>query len=189
MMGQDLAAGKYDAICASLINMPRAMLVDSCDPFVFVPTYAYIRADDNRFQSIKDFNNPAYTISGQEGTAVTTTAREKFPAAKFHMLTNTDLAEMFVTVATRKADVAFMIPSFFDAYNKNNPGVLKQLSDTPLQTFSFSFGLAPEQQGLKSLFNNSLHRLIVSGELEEIYAEFDPANTLMRPNFSALSAA
>ncbi len=184
MMGQDLATGKYDAICASLINMPRAMLIDSCDPFVFVPMYAYVRADDNRFHSHAQFNDPSITISGQEGTAATAITQKRFPKAKHHMLTNAELSDMLVSVASKKADVVYITPSIYEEFNKNNPGKLKPMSGEPLQLFTFSFGVAPEQDGLKSLFNNSLHRMMVSGEFDEIFAEFDPTKTLLRPGIS-----
>ncbi len=181
MMGADLASGKYDAICASMINMPRGGIIDSINPFVFVPTFAYVRADEKRFTSLAQFNDASVVISGQDGTAVTAVARQKFPKAQHYMANSADLVDMFVSVATKKADVAFMIPSFYDEYNKHNPGVLKQMGTAALQLFSFSFGVQPEQEGLKSLMNNSLHRMMVSGEMDEVFAEFDPGKTLLRP--------
>jgi polar amino acid transport system substrate-binding protein len=182
MMGEDLDVGRYDAICASLINMPRGGRIDYTIPFVFIPTFGYVRADETRFTSLKQLNNPAYTIAGQEGAAVTAVAKDKYPDAKSHVLTNADLADMLVSVVTKKADVAFMIPSFYDEFNKNSPGKLKPLDDKdPLQVFSFSFGLKPEEEGFKSILNGTLHRMIVSGELDELFKQFDPGHGLLRP--------
>lgn len=185
LMGEDLKQGKYDAICSSLINMPRGGLIDSVDAFAFVPTYAYVRSDETRFSSLAELNDPAYIIAGQEGAAVTTVAREKFPKAQFDIIPSAELSEMLANVVAKKADVTFMIPTFFEQFLKNNPGTLKPLDpSTPLQVFSFAFGVKPEEDGLKSLLNNSLQRMMISGELAAIYAKHDPEGLLMYPLLS-----
>lgn len=186
MMGEDLKLGKYDAVCASLINMPRGGLIDPVDAFAFVPTYGYVRADENRFTSLAELNNSAFKIAGQEGAAVTMVARQKFPQAQFHIIPSAELSEMLASVVAKKADIAFMIPSFYQEYVKNNPGTLKPLpSKESLQTFSFAFGIKPGEEGLKSLFNTSLHRMLVSGDLEASFRKHDLDETLSYPILSA----
>jgi ABC-type amino acid transport substrate-binding protein len=185
MMGEDLKQGKYDAICASLFNMPRGGLVDAVDPFVYMSAYGYVRSDETRIRSLDQLNNAEYRIAGQEGAAVTAVAREKFPDAQFHIIPSAELSEMLESVAVNKADVAFMIPSFYEQFSKANPGVLKPLDpDHPLQTFVLAFGVKPEEEGLKSLFNSSLHRMMASGELAQIFARYDPSGGLSYPMIS-----
>ena len=185
MMGEDLKQGKYDAICASLFNMPRGGLVDSADAFVYVPAYGYVRSSETRLTSLSQLNSADFRIAGQEGAAVTAVAQEKFPKAQFHIIPSAELSEMLASVAAGKADVAFMIPSFYEQFSKTNPGVLKPLDpDHPLQTFVLAFGVKPQEEGLKSLFNNSLQRMMASGELASIFAKHDPAGGLLYPTLS-----
>ena len=79
LMGEDLKEGKYDAICASLFSLGRGGMVDTVDPFVFMPAYGYVRSDETRLTSLAQLDNPDFRIAGQEGAAVTAVAREKFP--------------------------------------------------------------------------------------------------------------
>ncbi len=185
MMGEDLKEGKYDAICASLFSMPRGGLIDSVDAFAFMPAYGYVRHDENRLTSLSQLDSPDIRIAGQEGAAVTAVARERFPKAQFHIIPSAELSEMLVSVAANKADVAFMIPSFYEQFSEHNPGILKPLDLThPLETFVLAFGVKPQEEGLKSLFNNSLQRMMVSGNLAAIFAKHDPAGGLLYPTIS-----
>lgn len=189
LIGEDLALGKYDVVLASLFNMPRGGRVDYADSFVYLPTYAYVRADETRFATLADIaNTPGVRIAGQEGAAVTMVSRERFPKAEFNIIASADLADMLLAVTTGKADVAFMIPSFFDAFEKTNPGKIKPLpGNESLQTFSVAFGLKPGEEELKAAINNSLHRMMVSGQLADIFARHDPTGSLLRPTVSYTS--
>ena len=185
MMGEDLKQSKYDVICSSLINMPRGGLVDYADAFVFIPAYGYVRSNESRISNLTQLNDPTFIIAGQEGAAVTTVARQKFPKAQFHIIPSAELSEMFASILANKADVAFMIPSFYQEFDKKNPGTLKPLDpNTPLQIFTFGFGVKPEEYGLKAMINNSLHRMTVSGELAAIYAKHDPSGSLLYPKIA-----
>jgi ABC-type amino acid transport substrate-binding protein len=186
LMGEDLKEGKYDAICASLFNMPRGGLVDSADAFVFMPAYGYVRSDENRLTSLSQLNDADFRIAGQEGAAETAVARQKFPKAQFHIIPSAELSEMLASVVAKKADVAFMIPSFFEQFSKFNPGALKPLdSDHPLQIFVLAFGMKPQEEGLKSMFNSSLHRMMASGDLAAIFAKYDPEGGLLYPTINS----
>lgn len=184
LMGEDLALGKYDVIFASLFNMPRGGRVESADPFVLLPTYGYVRADETRLNSLADVATPGVRIAGQDGAAVTDVARRRYPQAAFHIIPSADLADMLLAVSSGKADIAFMIPSFYEQFNATNPGKIKPLSDESLQTFSVAFGVKPGEDAFREMLNGTLHRLIVSGELAAIFARYDPNNTLLRPTIS-----
>lgn len=181
-MGEDLKQGKYDAICASLFNMPRGGTIDHANPFVYMPAYGYVRQDETRLTSYGQLNDPAFTISGQEGAAVTAVAQQKFPKATFHMIPSAELSEMLMSVVAKKADIGFLPAPFFQQFIKNNPGTLKHLDkDTPLQIFSVSFGLKPDEYALRSLFDNTLHRMMASGALKQSFDRYDPEHTLFYP--------
>lgn len=181
LMGEDLALGKYDVIFASLFNMPRGGRVESTDPFVFLPTYGYVRRDETRYTRLSDIVAAGTRIAGQEGAAVTDVARKRFPTAEFHIIPSADLADMLLAVSSNKADVAFMIPSFYAEFNAANPGKIKPISDESMQTFSVAFGVKPGEEAFKAMLNGTLHRLIVSGELAAIFTKYDPQHTLLQP--------
>ena len=184
-MAEDMAIGHYDAICASLIMLPRGGRIDYTMPYAYVPMHGYVRTGEARFgPDLTQINNPAYKIAGIDSEGGTTIAHQKFPRAQFLDLPQgTQISELLLNVVNNKADVAFVMPTVFAEFDRHNPGVLKPIaSEEPLHIFAVAFGLCPEEEALKSLFNNNLQRMIVSGEMEALFKEFDPSHYLLRPS-------
>lgn len=180
----DLELGHYDAVCASLFMMPRAGRLDYTMPYAYVPVHGYVRADEKRLgHDMAQLNDPRFRIVGLDGEGATNIAHQKFPQARFLDLPqSTPLPDMLLNVASRKADVAFVIPSVFAEFDKYNPGLLRPIpSEEPLHVFAIAFALKPGEEMMKSLLNNGLHRMIASGELEAIFNKFDPHRYILRP--------
>jgi len=183
-MGDDLGNARFDAICASLIMLPRGGRITYSMPYAYVPMHGYVRARETRFGSeLMQLNDPQYKIAAIDSEGGSTIAHQKFPKAKFLDLPQgTQIAELLMNVAQSKADVAFAMPTVFAEFDKNNPSALKPIaSEEPLHIFAVAFGFKPGEDALKDLFNDSFQRMIVSGELEAIFNEFDPQHYLLRP--------
>ncbi len=180
----DLEHARCDAVCASLFMMPRAGRLDYTMPYAYVPVHGYVRANDKRFGAdLAALDDPAYRIVGLEGEGATAIAHRRFPRAAFLDLPQgTLIPDLLLNVVNHKADVAFLIPTVFAAFEESHPGLLKPLpSEEPLHVFAIAFALKPGEEMLKSLLNNNLQRMIVSGELESLFATFDPNRYVLRP--------
>jgi ABC-type amino acid transport substrate-binding protein len=182
---EDLAAGRYDAVCASLFVLPRGGKTDYTRPYTFVSAYGYVRKGDMRFDGAFDrIDWPSRTIAGVDGEGATTAARKLLPQAKFEILPQSaQVADMLNTVVTGKADIGFVMPGVFASFDRNNPGVLVKAGlDKPLYTYALSFGLPTEQPGLKDMLDNVIVQLTASGELQAIIDKYDPTGMFIRPS-------
>jgi polar amino acid transport system substrate-binding protein len=170
----DLQNGRYDAICASVFNLPRGGKIDYTTPYIYVPTYGYVRPDEKRFDKLDAVNKDNVTISILDGEGSSTVASRLYPEAKHYSLPQTDeISQMLLAVADKKADIGFVLPSVFDQFNKSNPGKLKQASKDPLYVFSVSFGIRPNEPALKDMLDIMIKQLVVSGEMDRIIDKYE----------------
>ncbi|MDB5478605.1 MAG: amino acid transporter substrate-binding protein family, partial [Alphaproteobacteria bacterium] len=167
---------RYDAICGSLFNIPRAGKIDYTIPFIYMPAYGYVRPEEKRFDNnLTAINDPAVTIAMLDGEGSTTIARRLYPKAKEYALPQmAEISQMLLAVAGKKADVAFAMPSVFDRFDKNNRNMLKQIpSEQPFYVFSLSFGIRPGEQQLKNMLDIVIKQLVVSGEMDRIIDKYE----------------
>ena len=180
----DLKNGRYDAICASLFNLPRAGQIDYTIPYTYVPVYAYTqdgRTDfDGKFEQINWSN---VTIAGLDGEGSTTIARKQLPSAKFAILPETmQVADMLTSVADKKADMGFVMPTVFKNFDNNNPHLLKRIvTDKPFYVFNVSFGIKPNEPALKNMLDFMMRNLEAEGFLQTLFDKYDPEGLLFRP--------
>jgi ABC-type amino acid transport substrate-binding protein len=172
----DLQNGRYDAICASVFNIPRGGKIDYTTPYIYVPSYAYVRPDEKRFdKDLNAVNDPNVTIAILDGEGSSTIASRFYPKAKRYALPQTsEISQMLLAVADKKADVGFVLPTVYDQFNKNNPGKLKQVAGKdPFYVFSVSFALAPGQRELKNMLDFMMKQIVVSGEMDKIIDKYE----------------
>lgn len=183
---EDLAIGRFDVIFGSILNLPRGGRVDFTEPYAFVPMYGYVQQGKKPFNSLADLNSSKARIAVLDGEGGTLIARQKFPAAHFVTLPNSaTIPELLMQVATGKADIAFVMPTVYEQFNRNNPNqVIPFNNDEPLHIFAVSFGLKPDEYAFQSLLNNNLRRMIVAGETEDIFKKYDEGRSLLRPSIS-----
>lgn len=172
----DLESGRYDAVCGSLFNMPRGGRTDYTTPFIYMPSYGYVRPGEKRFS--KDWNavnDKNVTMAILDGEGSSTVAQRLYPQAKQYALPQVaDISEMLLAVANKKADIAFVMPSVFAAFDKTNPGKLVPVkADRPFYVFSLSFGVNAGETELKNMFDFMIRQLIVSGEMDSIIDKYE----------------
>jgi ABC-type amino acid transport substrate-binding protein len=168
---EGLKSGRFDAFCAgNWRSAAKGREIRYTVPVFYSPVYAYVRADDTRFDNgFKILNDPQYKISGQDGEYSELVARKHFPKATYvGQPQMSELGLIFVNVADGKADIVFNAPDVADGYTKNNPGKLKQVSSEPYAVGSTSYTVAMKEVDLQHLLDTALIELIESGMMDKI---------------------
>ncbi|MDX2027855.1 MAG: transporter substrate-binding domain-containing protein [Alphaproteobacteria bacterium] len=180
----DLTNNKYDAICASLFSLPRGGRIDYTAPYAYVPVYAYTQAGRAEFDNkLEQLDWSKISVAGLDGEGGTTAARKKLPEAKFVLLPqNMQIADMLTSVADKKADMAFVMPTVFKNFDKNNPGKLtKVAADKPFHVFTVTFGIKSGEPALKNMLDFMMRNLAAEGYVEGLFRKYDPDNLLFQP--------
>lgn len=188
---EDLRNSRYDAICASLFNLPRAGRIDYTTPYAYVPVFAYTQKGrtefDGRFDQL-DWSK--ISVAGIDGEGATTIARKKIPNAKFVVLPpSSQIAEMLTSVVDKKADIGFVMPTVFKSFDKNNPNTLQKIaSDKPFYVFNIAFGVKPNEPAFKNMLDFMIRNMIENGTMQELFKKYDPDGLLYRAQSTATSS-
>lgn len=176
-MAAGLETGRYDAICFSLYRMASAARVmHSTRPLFYSRTNIYVRANDTRFDGhVAALNAPEVKIATVDGEMAEIIARNQFPQAQIvSMPQTTDLGQMLLSVATGKADVAFVNGVVASGYLKANPGQLKVLAtNQPLRVFSHALAVGAKETELGNLLDSALNEMDEQGVLDRILTKHE----------------
>lgn len=174
-----LQTGRYDAVCFTLYrDTRRSPVADFTVPMFYNSQGTFVRVSDARFdRDITSVNSSAVTIATVDGEMSQFIAAEDFPRAKtFSMPQSTDLAQMMESVATGKADVAFVNALVAQGYMKNNPGKLREIhADHPVRVFSHGFMFAKGQYDLVKMIDLAVEEMLDQGAVGKILDKYDPA--------------
>lgn len=169
--------GRIDVMCGgSYANSARARVIDFVRPILYQPMYAYVRADDKRFDNNLDaINDPAVTIITVEGATPSVVAAQDFPKAKNIQLPEmTSLSENFVNLAAGKGDVVILYSGAFSSYDSHNPGKIRRVSaKIPLRVFGDSLAVAGGQDQFRRMLDIATDEMILSGQIDKIIAKYD----------------
>lgn len=181
---EDLRNGRYDAICASTFNMPRAGRIDYTIPYAYVPVFAYTKKGRSDFDGkLNQLDWSKVRLAAIDGEGPTIAARRKMPDAQFVTLPPaSQLSELLNTVVDNKADMAFVIPTIFKQFDANNPGKLQKIvTDQPFYLFNVGFGLKPDEAGMKNMLDFVIRNMMTNGQLDALYKKYDPEGLLLQP--------
>jgi len=181
-LGEDLRNGRYDAICASAFNMPRAGTIDYTTQYIYVPVYGYTQAGRTAdFPDISKIDLKQTKIIGMDGEGATTIARQRLPNATFSILPEvSSIPEMLTALVSHKGDIAFVMPTVFANFDRNNPDKLQKIPGAPFHVFPVSFAIAPNEPALKDSLDIIIQNLKASGELDSVIDNYDPDKLLFR---------
>jgi polar amino acid transport system substrate-binding protein len=180
-----LKTNRIDAMCYSIWpNASRAREVDFTDPVYYTAHYAYVRANDMRFDNNLDaINDPSVTIASKDGDMGALIADVDFPKAKkFEIGGLDDQAQPFMSVVTRKADVYITDLSTAAEYEASNPGKIRQIkTDEPLRIFRNTIAIAQKQDQFRRMLDTATEEIISSGKMEKIIRKYERfPNTFLR---------
>ncbi|MCB9987959.1 MAG: transporter substrate-binding domain-containing protein [Rhodospirillales bacterium] len=177
-MFEGLYSGRHDALCSGLFENPqRAKRALFSVPSNYGVTYAFARSDDTRFDdSLTAVNSPDITIAVIDGELAQSIAAEMFPDAKTYALPQlTDISMVLESVATKKADVAFLQKAPGRRFIEANPGKIKTIGKEPIRAYPAPpLAFHPDEIKLKLLFDVGIRTLLLNGTIENILRKYDP---------------
>ncbi|MGE4352294.1 MAG: substrate-binding periplasmic protein [Bdellovibrionales bacterium] len=172
----DLKSHKFDMLCSSFWvhpNVGRFALFSR--PAFFQPVFVVSRADDTRFGSAVNLNDPALKMVALDGDNPVNIAAADFPKAQVVTLPNmTDFSQVLVNVADGKADFTIVDVVTFGNYNKHNPKKLRIVTpDKPIRIYPASYVFEAGDGVLRDAVNAALDELILDGTLDRIFDKYE----------------
>jgi len=180
-----LETGRIDAACFSIWpNASRAREIDFTNPIYYTAHYAYVRADDTRFDNTLDaINSSSVTIVAIDGEMGALIAESDFPQArKLGLPQLADSSQAFLNIVTRKADVFITDLSTAAEYEVENPGTIRQvISPAPIRIFRNTIAIAQKQDQFRRMLDTATEELLSSGKIEKIIEKYERhPNTFLR---------
>jgi ABC-type amino acid transport substrate-binding protein len=173
---EGLETKRYDAFCAPLgLNAERGMRVAFTVPIVYVAQHLYVRKNDFRFdKDLSKINDPSVTLATMDGEMSEIVARSSFPKAKTLSIPQlADITQLFMNVATGKADGVFFEPSLAKNFAASNPGKIRQATQKPYATTPAVFGVSIQETELQNALNSALTELHSQGAVDRIIAKHE----------------
>lgn len=172
-------ANRFDAVCSGYVeSAPHARGALFSLPVDYSPEFAYVRADDSRFDdSLDGINNPSVNIAQIDGEATVAIAKEIFPnAGRYSLPEMSDVSLALEAVASGKADVAIFPIATGKDYLLHNPGKLKILRKHQVKTWVQPVMAMPHgEHDLKYAIDATIRVLQENGFVEKIFRKYDPA--------------
>lgn len=176
---EGLETGRYDIIGTAVWQNPkRARHATLSAPLFYSPLYFYARSDETRFQSgfvLEEVNDPAIRISAIEGATAETIVKGQFPnAVRVTLPQNADVAQSFLDVVTRKADLVISEPYQVKKFLRANPGAVKNiLEKRPLRVFGNSYMFKRDETAFENMLNTVIEDLHQSGFIEAKLKQYE----------------
>ena len=146
-------------------------------PTFYSGAYAFVRADDKRFDGDLDkANNKSIKVSAIEGDVTEDLAKERLPEAALVALPpSASGAEILLQLITKKADIALVDEGMVSDFLKTNPGALRKVEGVPMaRVFGENIALRRGDLMMKNMLDESIRQLIndgVIGALTDKYAK------------------
>ncbi|MFA6279177.1 MAG: transporter substrate-binding domain-containing protein [Bdellovibrionales bacterium] len=169
---EGLKSNRYDAVCVPFTMTPnRARETEFTQPVMMAPYFAYVRADDTRFDhNLKAINDPLIKVAFLEGELSQTVRNEDFPKSQAVSLPNmTDVSQVLLQVEMGKADVAFTEPSTAEPFLTMNPGKLKRVDAPSIRMQAVGLDVGVGEEKLKALLNTTIQSLHSTGFIERLF--------------------
>ncbi|MCI5060579.1 MAG: transporter substrate-binding domain-containing protein [Alphaproteobacteria bacterium] len=176
-VAQALQTNKIDLMCASM--WPDAQKYPQADftrPTYFSAVFAYVRADDGRFDgNFEAINNPDITIGGIEGDITLDVGEKSFPKASFKPLPSmSNGSQLLLDLVSKKVDVIFIDDSLAINFEKANPGKIRRVKNVgPVRVFGEHLVLKRGETKLKEVLDITIESLVNSGVMERILKKYE----------------
>ena len=157
-------------------NSTRGKSAEFSQPVYYSAINAYVRASDNRFNGdITVANNASYKLATIDGETSQLIASRQFPKAQTLQLPQlTDVSQMLLNVVDGKADMAFLEPTVANAYIKNNPGKVKNVSITkPVVIYGNVMLIKKGEFTFKSAIDNAIIELLNNGYVDSVINNYE----------------
>lgn len=176
---QGFTTNRYDAMCAHVCSDSiRGRAAYFARPFLIEPVVAMVRADDTRFDAAPSLiNSPDVSVGIMRGGIFEYTARDYAPRAKQIDLNELGTQmDMFLSLTTKKIDVAFNTGISAKLYNEKNPNTIKVIGK-PLRYCNAGFLLPVGDDRLKHFIDGGFDELLANGTIREIMGRYYGPNS------------
>jgi ABC-type amino acid transport substrate-binding protein len=169
-----LQGGRFDVVVAGTYKtIKRAASVAYTVPLFYLGNSALVRADDNRFQTLEDFNQSGIKIAVTQGTGEHDFAKTHLPKAQLIVLPGPDLTLPLLEVTTGRADAAFSDTFTISQFVKRQPNVKGLFVENPFNLTPVAWTVRPNDIEWLNFLNASLEFLEASGRLAAFEAKYD----------------
>ena len=172
-----LASNKIDMMCQTM--WPSAArytgMTFANRPQFYSAIYATVRADDNRFDSdLSKANNKTIKAVGIEGDFSSDIIKEKLPEAQtISLASSAGLADYFMQLTTKKADILFMDKGSVADFCKSNPGLIKLVPGLgPVRIVSEHLVVKPGEYQLRDVIDMATLQLVNDGTFEALVQKY-----------------
>lgn len=173
---EGLNTNRYDAFCTTVWpDAGRMAQTTLTVPTYYSTLYAYVRADDTRFDSdVSLINNPDVKIAAIEGDVTYSISQLEFPKAALYALSQMeDGGAMLMAVKTGKADVALLDEGIAEDFLATNLGSIRKVENAPpVQAFGEHISIPKGEYQLKNMFDTAITTMINSGTAERILKKY-----------------
>ncbi len=184
-MLEGLRTGRYDMVGLPVWTNPnRAKLAEFGTSLYYTPMFPYCRKGDKRFTGhLEKINSPTIKIATIDGETGQVVADADFPkASRLSMTQMTDMSELYLSVAAKKADIAFGTPMVVDKFLQNNPGSVEIICpDKPVRVFPNCWMFNKGEFEFKAMLDTVSEEVINSGAMDKIIRKYEPSpNGILR---------
>lgn len=169
---EDLKTGHFDMICSPLLLIPSTAMKGMPGAFIVEdPIHIYTDAstDMSGVTSLEQLNNEKYIFVGLDGELGGLYAPRLFPKAKLNLLPlGTPFSNLFMEVLTKKANFMIMSKLAFNAYDKENPGKLKAVTDKSMYDSSVRFFYPEGSETLRANMDVMVDDMRRDGTLDKL---------------------
>jgi ABC-type amino acid transport substrate-binding protein len=164
-----LVAKKFDMVSVGLSPTPeRKKAIDFSRAYVPYALILGVAADDTTPATYPAWNDSSKTITALAGSTDESLVKTVFPKAKLSPFPDDTTA--LLQVATGRADAIVIENYLLAAYQKSNPGKLKQAAfKKPLNVQYGSYAVQKGNSALASYLNKFICKVQGSGQLASIY--------------------
>ncbi|HVZ14062.1 MAG TPA: ABC transporter substrate-binding protein [Bauldia sp.] len=173
-----LQADQFDiSICPTFATIKRSMAVLFTRPIIFAGNGALVKADDNRYKTFADMNNPDTRIAVLQGGQAEDFARRTMPNANIISLASSDLTAGMVEVLAGRADVGIEDSYTVNEFVHKQPSTKNLFAADPFNLTPVAWAVARGNNDLVAAINSGLNIMLYSGRYDAMavpYFKDDP---------------
>jgi ABC-type amino acid transport substrate-binding protein len=164
-----LQSGQFDlSIAGTFATVRRALAVDFTNPIFYNGYSGVARANDGRFRTLQDLNNPGVRIAVVQGGAAEDFVRRNLPRAQVVALGTGNLTAPFVEVASGRADVGIEDANTTAMFVRQQPLVRDIFADQPFNFLPLAWAVRKGNQDILGFINQGIENMMVSGRWADI---------------------
>ncbi len=169
-----LQAGQYDvAVAGTYKTISRAKSVAFTLPLFYLGNSALVKAGENRFTTVEDFDKPGIKLAVTQGTGEHDFAKTHFKNAELIVQPSADLTLPLLEVVAGRAAAAFSDTFTITEFLKQHPNLKGLFIENPFNLTPVAWTVRPDDTKWLNFLNTSVEYLEASGRLADFEKKYD----------------